>query len=201
MSHLVSAAPQLDNVEIDPKLKGFIPIPDTGAMIRFGGFVKLDFIHDFKPASNPDLFCSVYHAGRPNARSRQLKPHCSRISNPHGDRSPHRPGDLRILYEGDFLGSNGPLAFNLRQLYGQLDNFLIRFTFSTFLDPRAFGKANTLAIAVERPYNDIAVAEDSQFRLTTPFPDFTLRYRYEGERGHLQLSSVSRSLGDYVGVG
>src|SRR5262245_23331963 len=50
------AAPRPDNKPIDPALVGFIPIPGTKSMIRFGGSARLDTIYDFENNGNPNQF-------------------------------------------------------------------------------------------------------------------------------------------------
>lgn len=50
------AAARVDNAVVDPAMKGFFQLPGTETQIRFGGFAKVDVIHDLKPAGDPDQF-------------------------------------------------------------------------------------------------------------------------------------------------
>jgi hypothetical protein len=62
-------------------------------------------------------------------------------------------------------------------------------------------RKHSLAIAVEQPNSDIPTSMQLQgagevtINPDSPWPDFILRYRYETERGHLQLGTVYRSVG------
>jgi hypothetical protein len=140
-------------------------------------------------------------------------------------------GDLRVVYENDFYDfATGNTTFNLRQFYGQVDNILAGFTYSTILDPDAMpdtldfegpnsmlfirqagvrytfaldsGKKQTLAIAIENGKSDIVYEVPPPVPLTitptSPWPDTHIRYRYDGETGHVQVGAVFRSVGGYA---
>src|SRR5262249_19054690 len=118
------AAPRPNNQPIDPALKGFIPLPGTETMLRFGGSARLDAIYDFQNNGNPNQFVpsSIPVTGQPGADggSRStIETKGTRISfearRPVGD-----TGGLRIYNEDDFFDdSTSPnMSFRVRHFYG-----------------------------------------------------------------------------------
>ncbi len=225
------SAARLDNAPIDPSLQGFITIPGTSSMIKPYGTAKLDVIHDFNPAGEATAFITSTIPVGPitNAQNTAISARQSKIGLEF--RRPTPLGDLRVVYENDFYDfTTGKTQFNLRQFYGQVDNLLAGFTFSTILDPDAMpdtldfegpnsmlfirqagvrytftldaGKKQTLAVAIENGTSDIQYEVPAPAPVTvtptSPWPDFHIRYRYEGETGHIQLGTVFRSVGGYA---
>jgi hypothetical protein len=223
------AAARIDNVSIDPDMQGFFRIGDTPTLMRLGGYAKLDVIHDFKLPGDPDAFITstLPLAPVPVANSTNIHVRQSRFSVEL--RRPTPVGDLRVLYENDFFGV-GPTILNLRHLYGQLRNVLAGWTYSTFMDVDSLpdtldyqgpgsmiyifqpqfrytlplNKANSLAFGIEKPTTDVRITNPTGASFvaqpTTPIPDFVARYRYEVEKGHLQLATVLRSVGGFAPV-
>jgi DcaP outer membrane protein len=224
-------AARLDNAPIDPTLAGFIPIPGTSSMIKPYGTAKLDVIHDFNPAGEATAFITSTIPVGPitNAQNTAISARQSKIGLEFRRSTPL--GDLRVVYENDFYDfTTGKTTFNLRQFYGQVDNLLAGFTYSTILDPDAMpdtldfegpgsmlfirqagvrytfpldaGKKQTLAIAIENGTSDIQYEVPAPAPVTvtptSPWPDFHIRYRYDGETGHVQLGTVFRSVGGYA---
>ena len=167
-------------------MKGFIPLFGTSTRVKFGGNAKLDIIHDFQPAGEPNAFItSSIPTGNPiAAQNTSLSARQSKFNVEF--RSPTRLGDLRVFYENDFFDFNtGKTTFNLRHVYGQVWNVLAGFTYSTLLDPDAFpdtldfegpgslvfvrqaqlrytfglfsGKRHTLAVAIENGTSDVVL--------------------------------------------
>ena len=224
-----TAAARIDNVPIDPDMQGFFRVGDSSTLMRLGGYAKLDVIHDFKLPGDPDAFVTSTFplAPVPAANSTNIHVRQSRFSVEL--RRPTPLGDLRVLYENDFFGA-GPTILNLRHLYGQVRNVLVGWTYSTFMDVDSLpdtldyqgpgsmiyifqpqfrytlplNKENSLAFGVEKPSTDIRITNPTGASIratpTTPIPDFVVRYRYEVERGHLQLGSVLRSVGGFAPV-
>ena len=62
-------APRPNNEPIDPSLAGFIPIPGTKSMVRFGGSARVDAIYDFEDNGNPNQFVpsTIPVTGQPGA--------------------------------------------------------------------------------------------------------------------------------------
>jgi hypothetical protein len=137
---LQPAAPRPDNKPIDPALKGFIPIPGTKTMIRFGGSARLDTIYDFEDNGNPNQFIpsSIPVDGQPGAdggERSQIHTKGTRISfetrRPVGEE-----GTLRIYNENDFFdnSTSSSMSFRVRHFYGQAWNLTIGQTFSAFMN-------------------------------------------------------------------
>ncbi len=194
------AAARLDNAPIDPEMKGFFTLPGTATRIRFGGNAKVDLIHDFDPAGDPDAFItSTIPVGpTPSSDNTSLSIRQSRLSFDLRRPLPGKSaGDLRFFTEFDFFGESDTTP-NLRHLYGQGRNLLAGFTFSTLMDPDslpdtldyqgpggmvylyqpqirwtgALGERNTLALALERGTSDIVteVPTDPSIVITPTSP-------------------------------
>lgn len=134
------AAPRPDNKPIDPALKGFIPIPGTKTMIRFGGSARLDAIYDFQNNGNPNQFIpsSFPVPGEPGADGgpeTTIETKGTRVSV-EARRPVGTEGQLRIYNEDDFFNdSTSPnMSFRVRHFYGQAWNLLIGQTFTTFMN-------------------------------------------------------------------
>jgi len=221
----LTAAPRVDNIPLEESDEGYTNVLGN-ARVKFGGYARLDFIYDLKPAGFPTAFIpSTIPVGPvPGINSTAVDINPSRLSLDL--RRPTDLGELRIFYENDFFGGNTQEpVYNLRHLYGQLHNLLVGYTFSSFLDAdtdpdtldyqgpngntwaaaaqirytQPFGKGQSLAFSAEGPLIDIQTNLNEAVT-TSRIPDFTLKYRFEAEHGHLQLSSVFRDLGGYAGT-
>jgi len=134
------AAQRPSKMALDPKFKGFIPIPNTLAFIKFNAKVKLDITDDNRNSGNPDRFVTAQipvegestHGGgnqfNVNARGSSLSVDV---------RAPDVPGDPRVYYNNDFFagGVSGGMTYRLKHLYGQIFNVTAGFTYSIFEDP------------------------------------------------------------------
>jgi len=140
LNDIQQAAPRPDNKPIEPVLKGFIPIPGTESMIRFGGSARLDTIVDFQNNGNPNQFVpsSIPVAGQPGAgggESSTVETKATRLSfevrRPAGEE-----GSLRVYYENDFFNdSTSPdMSYRVRHFYGQAWNLLVGQTYSAFMN-------------------------------------------------------------------
>jgi hypothetical protein len=178
------AAARPGNAPVDPDMKGYFTLPGTTTRMRFGGFAKVDVIHDFDPAGNPDAFVtSTIPVGpTPSSDNTNISIRQSRLN--FDLRRPLQKasdGDLRFFFEFDFMGSGGANAPLLRHLYGQAKNILAGYSFTTLMDAdslpdtldyegpgsmvymlqpqirytKAFSGKTTLAFAVERGTSDI----------------------------------------------
>jgi hypothetical protein len=59
----------------------------------------------------------------------------------------------------------------------------------------ALGRKMSGAVSVEQPNSDISFSQNGSPAVAiNPAPDGAMRLRYEGERGHIQLSTVFREL-------
>lgn len=215
------AEPRVDNIPLDPALRGFVSLPGTDWIMRVGGYAKTDAIFDSRPAGNPDLFVtSSIPTGDPVAGEGQsFNLHVKQTRFSVELRRPSSlGGNLRAYFEGDLFGPNGTTAPHLRHAYVQASNLLVGQTFSAFIDvdalpdgvdfegpgsttfvltpqvryTRPFGERWSLGISAEYPRVDITAPPGA-----TPaprFPDIVLKPRYEAPWGHLQVSAVVRGL-------
>jgi hypothetical protein len=136
------AAPRPNDLTLDPKYRGFVPIPNTPVLIKFNAKPRVDFTDDPQNTGNPDRFVTAqipvdgdfFQGGgnqfNVNAKGSQLSLDV---------RAPELPGSPRFYYQNDFFGSGGgELPFRVRQLYGQIYNVVLGQTFSVFEDPDAW---------------------------------------------------------------
>ena len=136
------AAPRPNDLTLDPKYRGFVPIPNTPVLIKFNAKPRVDFTDDPQNTGNPDRFVTAqipvdgdfFQGGgnqfNVNAKGSQLSLDV---------RAPELPGSPRFYYQNDFFGSgSGTLNFRVRQLYGQIFNVVLGQTFSVFEDPDAW---------------------------------------------------------------
>ena len=214
--------PRLYNAPLEASYPGFFVLPGTQTMMRINGNIKTDFIFDPRPAGVPDEFIpsTIPFPPRPSDQNIDVGIRESRFSADL--RFPvANIGMARTFIQFDFFGSNGATTPRLRHFYAQLRNILVGQTNTIFMDPDAWpdilefqgptsgllsrppqlrysfplGKSFSAAISVERPSSDISFSVDgSSATPLTPAPDAGLRLRYEGDRGHLYLSSILREL-------
>jgi DcaP outer membrane protein len=214
--------PRLYNAPLEADYPGFFVLPGTQTMMRINGNLKTDFIFDPRPAGVADSFIpsTIPFPPRPSDENFNVGIRESRFSAdlrvPVGG-----IGTARTFIQFDFFGANGATTPRLRHFYGQLDNFLVGQTNTVFMDPDAWpdiiefqgptsgllarppqfrytfplGKGFSGAMSVEQPFSDVSFAVNgSPATAITPAPDGALRIRYEGERGHLYLSTILRDL-------
>jgi DcaP outer membrane protein len=135
-------APRPNDLTLDPKYRGFVPIPNTPVLIKFNAKPRVDFTDDPQNTGNPDRFVTAQipvegdffkNGGNQfnvNAKGSQLSIDV---------RAPELPGSPRFYYQNDFFGSGGgELPFRVRQLYGEIYNVVVGQTFSVFEDPDAW---------------------------------------------------------------
>ncbi len=135
------AASRPKDFTLDPKFHGFIPIPNTPALIKFNAKPRLDMTSDnqnpgnqnrFVPASFPLRGTADYGGGEQfhvNANGTQLRLDV---------RAPELGGDFRFYYQNDFFGSGsdtGDMKYRIQHLYGQFYGFKAGFTYGVFEDP------------------------------------------------------------------
>ncbi len=193
---------------------GWWKIPKTEARITVGGYVKFDMIHDFNPINSPSFFdVSKIPTDGSKGTNTHLQANETRLFLDF--KVPAGKTDLRTYVEGDFYGTSG--AFRLRHAYVEIGGRLLAGqTWSNFMDesiipptldfekPAAYafvrhailrykhplGKNGYFAVALEEPLIDVqAPAEPG--KMETYLPDFTARYRYSHQWGHVQISGFT----------
>ena len=135
------AASRPKDYTLDPKFQGFIPIPNTPALIKFNAKPHLDMTSDNKNAGNENRFVPAsfplqnaanYGGGEQfhmNANATQLRLDV---------RAPELGGNFRFYYQNDFFGSGsdtGDMKYRVQHIYGQFYGFKAGFTYGVFEDP------------------------------------------------------------------
>jgi hypothetical protein len=139
MNDQQEAAPRPNDLTLDPKYRGFIPVPNTPALIKFNAKPRVDMMEDNRNSGNPDRFVTAtiplkgdlgYGGGE------QFNATAKGSSISVDVRAPNMPGDFRFYYNNDFFGSgSAAMNYRLKQMYGQLYNVTAGFTYSVFEDP------------------------------------------------------------------
>ena len=219
------AAPRANDLTLDPKYRGFIPIPNTPAMIKFNAKPRVDFTSDNRNSGNPDRFVPAQipvdgessqgggHQFNVNARGSSLRLDV---------RAPDLAGAPRFYYENDFFGSGGGMAYRVKQLYGEYYNVTAGWTYSIFEDPDAwpdtvdFEGPNSMIYArqpalryllqanehlqfnfgIQQPAFDVDTVNQSDVTSVNHAPDGGLNMRWEDKKiGHVQLAAILRDVG------
>ena len=206
------AAPRPNDLTLDPKYRGFVPIPNTPVLIKFNAKPRVDFTDDPQNTGNPDRFVTAqipvdgdfFQGGgnqfNVNAKGSQLSLDV---------RAPDLPGSPRFYYQNDFFGSGGgELPFRVRQLYGQIFNVVLGQSFSVFEDPDAWpdtvdyegpnsaifarrplvryqwqvAKNWQLNFGLEKPGSEVDTSIDPDAQQVNHAPDSGLNVRWENSK-------------------
>jgi hypothetical protein len=154
---------------LDPKYIGFIPVPNTPALIKFNAKPRVDMTSDTKDSGNDDRFvtATIPVKGQPDfGGSEQFNVNARGSQLSFDLRAPELPGNLRFYYQNDFFGSGSGMIYRLRQLYGQFFNITAGFTYSCFEDPDAWPDT----VDYEGP-NSAIFARRALVRYMVPFAD------------------------------
>jgi hypothetical protein len=137
------AAARPGDLVLDPKYRGFIPVPRTAFMVKFNPRPRLDLMetfrnpgdshYRFKPALFPIEHTPAYDAGAQfdaGANGSQIRVDL---------RAPALEGNLRVYYQNDFFDSDtSHMKYRLQHLYGQFHGVVGGFTYSFWEDPDAW---------------------------------------------------------------
>ena len=134
------AAQRPSNLTLDPEYRGFIPIPNTPALIKFNAKPRVDITDDNRNTGNPDRFVTAQlpTEGEPSYGGGNQFNMNARGSTLSVDvRAPGVEGSPRFYYNNDFYGggTDGGMQFRIKQLYGEYYNVTAGFTYSVFEDP------------------------------------------------------------------
>jgi hypothetical protein len=154
---------------LDPKYRGFVPVPNTPALIKFNAKPRVDITSDSRNAGNPDRFATatIPVLGDPTyGGSRQFNVNARGSTLSFDVRAPDVPGDFRFYYNNDFFGSGSGMSYRLKQMYGQYYNVTAGFTYSCFEDPDAWPDT----VDFEGP-NSVIFARRALVRYMVPFAD------------------------------
>jgi len=206
------AAQRPNDLSLDPKYRGFIPVPNTPVLIKFNAKPRVDFTADNRYSGNPDRFVTaqIPVKGDPSYGGGEQFNVNTRASQLSLDvRAPEMPGNLRFYYQNDFFGSGSGMQYRLQQLYGQFYNITAGFTYSLFEDPDAWpdtvdyegpnsvifarralakymlplGDQLQMNFGVEAPSSEIdASTAPGAFTASSATPDFTANVRWENAK-------------------
>ena len=133
------AASRPRDYTLDPTYQGFIPIPNTPALIKFNPKPHLDVMTDNKNTNDRYRFVPALFPleGDPNSGGGAQSSVAANATQLRLDvRAPEMPGDFRFYYQNDFQGSDTKdMQYRLQHIYGQLYGFKAGFTYSVWEDP------------------------------------------------------------------
>lgn len=138
-------------------------IPGTEIWWKFGGFVKADFIHDFKPAGVRDRWVptTIPVDGR-DGQNTLMQAKATRLNL--DVRAPSEWGTVRGYVETDFFTDGNQLR--IRHAYTEVGPLLAGQTWTVFTDPNAIPRT----LDFESPIAFI-VQRQAQFRWTETLSD------------------------------
>ena len=169
MNDQQEAAPRLNDLTLDPKYYGFIPVPNTPALIKFNAKPRVDMMEDNQNSGNPDRFvtATIPMKNTPGyGGGEQFNATAKGSSLSLDVRAPNMPGDVRFYYNNDFFGSGSGMTYRLKQLYGQFYNVTAGFTYSIFEDPDVWPDT----VDFEGP-NSMIFARQATVRYMVPLND------------------------------
>ena len=186
-------------------------LPGKSSFLKFGGYVKLDIIHDFDPIGSEDYFdpTTIPTDGSEGERT-HFNAKETRLY--FDSRTDTKYGEAQVYVEGDFYGDGS--SFRMRHAYANFnDKWLAGFTWSNFMDvsiipatldfekPAAYAFRRNAMLRWKQKLSNksfIAIALDEANstgqqpaeagQYENPYPDATLKYRIEGDVGHIQLA-------------
>jgi len=212
---LVAGEPESTSYGDD--FRGSIPIPDSDAAIKIGGFVKMSGAYTMDPLGSDDRFVvGLIPVGDSNSDFEdsevKVSARQSRLGIEIRDSTSYGP--LRAFVEGDFAG-NGD-TYRLRHAFGQFRHILAGKTWSTMVDNRAtpeeidfegingriqvrqtqlryfpsFGRNLDLLIGLEDPAPDVTAGQG-----VSRFPDLVASVRRNwSDRWHVKTSLLLRQI-------
>jgi len=208
---------QPESTKYGEDFTGSIPIPDTDAAVKVGGFVKMSMVSTLDPLGTDDRFVtglipvgassSTTDDGEVAVSARQ-----SRLGIEIRDSTSYGP--LRAFIEGDFAGTGD--TYRLRHAFGQFRQVLAGKTWSTMVDNRAtpeeidfegingriqarqpqiryfpsFGRDMDLLIGLEDPAPDVTGGQG-----VSQYPDIVASVRRNwADRWHVKTSLLLRQI-------
>ena len=216
-------APRPDGLTLEPEYRGFVPIPNTGVMIRFNARPRVDFTYDTKNTGDDNRFipAKIPVTGDPNAGGKPIANVNAKGTRLSIDvRAPLSGGSPRFFYLNDFFGSGSDeFNFRIRHLYGQIYNLVVGETFGIFEDPDVWpdtvdSKGPNSIILVRNPLVHYQHRLSDQWQATIGIekpdsspagtgvsgvnhaPDGGFNLRWEGTKvGHAQFAVIFRDIG------
>ena len=139
MSDQQEASPRLDDLTLDPKYQGFIPVPNTNVLIKLNAKPRVDMTWDNQNAGDDNRFIQA----RIPVEGDEARGGGARFNiNSKGSqfridiRAPHVDGNPRFYFQNDFFASgSSDLNLRIQHMYGQIYNIIVGKTYSVFEDP------------------------------------------------------------------
>ena len=133
-------APRAGNLTLDPQYRGFMPIPNTPAFIKFNAKVKVDMTDDTQNSGNEDRFVTAQIPTKgetTHGQGNHFNVNARGSALSVDVRAPDFPGNPRFYYNNDFFGGGTgvQMGYRVKQLWGQYYNITAGFTYSPFEDP------------------------------------------------------------------
>lgn len=180
--------------------------------VKFGGYVKVDLIHDFDAIGSTDTFDPrTIPTDGSDGRNTRMHARQSRLNL--DVRMPSASDELRLFVEGDFFGDGN--AFRLRHAYGAMGSLLAGQTWTSFMDedgmpetldfesPIGFPQTrqaqvrwtkkldcgDSFAFSIEDPASKIVEPTTVPGESEEVLPDITANYIWKNSRGHVQFSA------------
>jgi len=180
---------------------------------KFGGYVKVDLIHDFDEIGSTDSFDvrTIPTTGSADP-SDSTRIHARQTRFNVDVQGPTSAGPFRAFAEGDFFSDQN--GFRIRHAYGTVGEVLGGQTWTTFMDEEAMPETldfespvafplvrqaqvrwtheledgNYFAVSLEDPDSDVIGPTGVPGKAEEPLPDVNARVFLKNDRGHVQLS-------------
>ncbi|MEI7685749.1 MAG: DcaP family trimeric outer membrane transporter, partial [Planctomycetota bacterium] len=204
---------------------GSYQVPGSNTSFRFSGFVRLGATFDFKPIGTPDQFVTnTIPVPQTSGQNANFSARPTRLSLDTWTPTPINDWNVHTFLQFDFFSGAAPGVGSssvprLRFAFADFGYFRIGQDTTVFMDPQSFprtadfagprGLVNSRqglarvtiplsdelfwASAVEQPFSDITT--NGMGNNVQDIPDFTSHLRYEADLGHLQASTIVRSIG------
>jgi len=184
---------------------------------KFGGYLKVDVIHDFDNIGSTDSFDTrtIPTSGADGTDGDSTRIHARQTRLNLDVRGPTSAGPFRAFVEGDFFSDQN--GFRMRHAYGTIGPVLGGQTWSTFMDeeampetldfesPTAFplirqaqvrwthqlDDGNYYAVSLEDPDSDVIPPTGVLGTAKEPLPDVNGRVFWKNPLGHVQLGLYS----------
>jgi hypothetical protein len=202
-------------MQVSPSGKGLV-FQNGEFKWKFGGYIKVDAIHDFDEIGSADSFDPrTIPTGDTGLEGDNTRFHARQTRFNVDVTGPTSAGDFRAFVEGDFFSDQN--GFRLRHAYGTIDHFLGGQTWSTFMDEDAmpetldfespiafplirqaqirytekYESGNYWAVSLEDPASTLIPPAGVDGSTQEPLPDLNARFRWKNSRGHVQLGAFT----------
>ncbi len=207
---------------LTPQPKGYIPVPNSGLMMKFDLRPRVDVTVDHYNSGSPSRFIPAKFALKgaadfSDATRSNISANGSQLRV--DVRNPELDGNFRVYYQNDFYGdsSDKKMALRVQQFYAQYFGFKAGFATSAWEDgdvwpdtvdyegPNSLVFARRATLQYTHAINDLFSAkvglDDPNISVDgaqaiNQVPDLTANLRWEDSAwGHVQFSAIARRIG------